>query len=351
MNGMPTVPVADLVVHPRDRDLIAGTHGRSAYVMDISPLQELNQDVLEKDVFLFSPKPAMAFQYRALSNDQFLAEKRFIAHNPEIGPLISYYLKETISMEKEKGSVEERDAAQARKKSSKAKASVKITILNQTGEMIRELKGPAERGMHRVNWDLRHTTPAQDPDSRRRMRGPLAEPGEYTVKLTVGSWERTVPLVVEADPMLEISDADQNKRRESIKKLIPLQATSYSARKQASSLDRNIKDFKKSLPELPDISKDLRKRLDAVAEEVGKLASELNSLNSRITRIYSQITGSPFAPTVTQVRVLDELAPKLETLVSSLNQLITEKIPELNRVMNEEKIPRIKTGKPIKIKR
>jgi chromosome segregation ATPase len=183
------------------------------------------------------------------------------------------------------------------------------------------------------------------------MRGPLAEPGEYTVKLTVGSWERTVPLVVEADPMLEISDADQNKRWESIKKLIPLQATSYSARKQASSLDRNIKDFKKSLSELPDISKDLRKRLDAVAEEVGKLASELNSLNSRITRIYSQITGSPFAPTVTQVRVLDELAPKLETLVSSLNQLITEKIPELNRVMNEEKIPRIKTGEPIKIKR
>jgi photosystem II stability/assembly factor-like uncharacterized protein len=75
MNGMPTVAVADLVVHPRDRDLIAGTHGRSAYVMDISPLQELTEDVLAADVHLFPVENATAFRYRVHSDDQFLGEK------------------------------------------------------------------------------------------------------------------------------------------------------------------------------------------------------------------------------------------------------------------------------------
>ena len=61
MNGMPTVAVADLVVHPRDGDLIAGTHGRSAYVMDISPLQELTGGVLNKDLHLFQSKRRRLF--------------------------------------------------------------------------------------------------------------------------------------------------------------------------------------------------------------------------------------------------------------------------------------------------
>ena len=46
MNNLPTVPVADLIVHPRDGELVAGTHGRSFYVMDIAPLQELTPEIL-----------------------------------------------------------------------------------------------------------------------------------------------------------------------------------------------------------------------------------------------------------------------------------------------------------------
>ena len=78
MNRMPTTPIADLIVHPRDGDLIAATHGRSFWVMDISPLQELTPAVLSSDAHLFTVKPAVAFDYRVFTNDEFLAEKRFI---------------------------------------------------------------------------------------------------------------------------------------------------------------------------------------------------------------------------------------------------------------------------------
>ncbi len=59
MNNMPTVSTMDLVIHPRDNDLIAGTHGRSLFILDdITPLQQLTEDVWSKQAFLFEPRPA-----------------------------------------------------------------------------------------------------------------------------------------------------------------------------------------------------------------------------------------------------------------------------------------------------
>ena len=78
-------------MHPRDGDLIAASHGRSFWVMDISPLQELTPAVLSGDAHLFTAKPAVAEDYRVFTNDEFLAEKRFIAENaPQLGAAISY---------------------------------------------------------------------------------------------------------------------------------------------------------------------------------------------------------------------------------------------------------------------
>ncbi len=63
MNGMPTVPVYDLVIHPRDNDLIAGTHGRSIFIMDdITPLQQLTAEVRQRDAFLFEQRPATIWE-------------------------------------------------------------------------------------------------------------------------------------------------------------------------------------------------------------------------------------------------------------------------------------------------
>lgn len=119
MNGMPTVAVADLVVHPRDHDLIAGTHGRSAYVMDIGPLQQMTDEVLAKDLHVFALENAVAFRYHVHSDDQFLGEKRFIADNPAFGATITYYV----------GTPPEDENAEA-----------KIVIANSMGERVRELE-------------------------------------------------------------------------------------------------------------------------------------------------------------------------------------------------------------------
>ncbi|HWO89513.1 MAG TPA: hypothetical protein VNL98_10225, partial [Gemmatimonadales bacterium] len=65
MTGMPPVPVHDLVVHPRDRALVAGTHGRSIYVMDIGPLEEVTDSILRAPAHLFAIEPALLYTPRA----------------------------------------------------------------------------------------------------------------------------------------------------------------------------------------------------------------------------------------------------------------------------------------------
>ncbi len=61
MNGLPTVPVHDLKIHPRDRELIAATHGRSIWIVDIAPLEEMTDQVMAAPAYLFEPVPGLQF--------------------------------------------------------------------------------------------------------------------------------------------------------------------------------------------------------------------------------------------------------------------------------------------------
>ena len=66
--NLPTVPVHDLTVHPRENDLVIGTYGRGIFVGDITHLQELSAATLAKPFHLFTPEPRAAYQFRTLGN-------------------------------------------------------------------------------------------------------------------------------------------------------------------------------------------------------------------------------------------------------------------------------------------
>jgi photosystem II stability/assembly factor-like uncharacterized protein len=181
MNGLPTVPVHDLLIHPRDIDLIAGTHGRGAWIVDnISPLQQLSADLREKDVHLFDIRPEV--QWVRTYEWTWVSDKRFKKPNPPTGSKIFYHLKKEMS------------------------EPVKIAILDITGTVVRDLEGPKEAGLHQVFWDFRKNPPQkQDGQSRRSMqqrfrrRAPMVGPGEYLVRLTAGDKVLLKRLVIEKD--------------------------------------------------------------------------------------------------------------------------------------------------------
>src|SRR5712692_3902648 len=144
-NNLPTVPVDDIVIHPRDNDLVFGTHGRSIWVLDdITPLEQLDEKIAASDLHLFDVRPATA--WRMYGRKGVTGHKPFVAQNPPYGALLQYYLKSKMD-DKEK---------------------IKITILDKSGKTVRELDGPKEMGVNRINWDLRYAAPAEPTEEQRQ---------------------------------------------------------------------------------------------------------------------------------------------------------------------------------------
>ncbi|MCK5464343.1 MAG: hypothetical protein KAI95_15045, partial [Bacteroidales bacterium] len=92
-NNMPPVPVKDILVHPKARDLIVGTYGRGVYVTDIFPFLELSEDLMEKEVHLFDiePKPQRNYSQQARwGNHGPFADNLYRTPNEENGLHIYY---------------------------------------------------------------------------------------------------------------------------------------------------------------------------------------------------------------------------------------------------------------------
>src|ERR1700682_1564235 len=142
MSGLPTVRVDDILGHPRDNDLIIGTHGRGIYILDdITPLQQLTAGkVLEKDAFLFDVRPGTQWLNDVRLGRYTGGAKLFRGNNPQPGTAITYYLK----------SVPEGD--------------VKITISDYSGKVIRNITGTKEVGINRIQWNLRGDPPVRPPN-------------------------------------------------------------------------------------------------------------------------------------------------------------------------------------------
>ncbi|MFN8669372.1 MAG: hypothetical protein U0164_19455 [Gemmatimonadaceae bacterium] len=138
MTGLPTVPVNDLKIHPRDKELIAATHGRSVYVVDIAALQQLKPDVVAAEAYLFKPKTA--YQYGEMAFEgQSVGHQFFQTPNTQYGAEISYRL------------------------TTRGQGQVRVVIQDVTGDTIRTLSGPSTLGTHKVVWDYRGKAPAAPP--------------------------------------------------------------------------------------------------------------------------------------------------------------------------------------------
>jgi hypothetical protein len=169
MTNLPTVPVHDLKVHPRDRELIAGTHGRSVWIVDVRGLEQLTDSAMRRPVVALVPDTAR--QYATASEQHWPGHKLFQADNPPYGAPIGYLVRGRA------GAVEATEAAPgdggattggATAGGGRAAAdSARIVITTITGDTVRTLMGPGGPGLHRVVWDLRRTAPALAPAARR----------------------------------------------------------------------------------------------------------------------------------------------------------------------------------------
>jgi hypothetical protein len=172
MPNLPVVRIDDVVIHPRENDLVLATHGRSIWIMDdLTALQAVNEEVMAKDIHLFEPREAVLWKRDLRQDRAVTGDKPWTGENAPPGTAIQYYLAATPS------------------------DGVAIQVTHAVaGDLVRELAGTAEVGLNRVQWDLRAEPEEEDDDE-----GPQVEPGTYRVTLTVNGTEHSVLVEVLED--------------------------------------------------------------------------------------------------------------------------------------------------------
>jgi len=152
--NMPTVPVHDLQIHPREKDLIAATHGRSVWIADISALEEVTPQILARDVHLFALEPGYQWS-EILRKETYSPSVTFAGRSVPTGIAINYYLKK------------------------KPQGDVTIEI-HQGAVKVAEIKGTADAGLNSVLWPMTRERAAGAPAGRQRAAANLDDvPEEY----------------------------------------------------------------------------------------------------------------------------------------------------------------------------
>ncbi|MEO7712461.1 MAG: hypothetical protein ABIV10_06035 [Gemmatimonadaceae bacterium] len=190
--NLPVVPITDIKVHRQD--LVLSTQGRSFWILDdLTPLHQLRDASADARATLFAPRPAIRYRYRAgfggIEGDRGASEDT--PQYPTAGAMIDYWLPAAgtpVSLE-----VLLPGGAVVRSFSSD---SVRDTTATAGGGA----RLPSRAGLNRFVWDMLYAGPLSSNVSQRGRNGPMAAPGQYTVRLTTGGRSSTQPLQLRADP-------------------------------------------------------------------------------------------------------------------------------------------------------
>lgn len=211
----PTISFRDVTIQRREDDLVAASFGRGFFVVDdISPLRTLSETSLDQEAMLFPGRKAWWYIEQhplAFSAGGSQGHGYFRAPNPPFGANFTYYLAEDIQSLKDIRETREKPLAKDGKDTpfpgfdamtselQEAGPTVWLTVRDADGNLVRRIKGPAKKGFHRVNWDLRFpdTSAARlpDPQDDEEPAGFLVSPGQYTVSLSKRVRGRTTELV------------------------------------------------------------------------------------------------------------------------------------------------------------
>ena len=319
-NNFPTVPVDDLVIHPRENDLIVGTHGRSAWILeDLAPLENLSQDVLSSAAHMFPIRNTIMWAQKG--DWPFYGASMYSAPNPPRATRLRYYIRDEV----DEGT------------------KFRVVILDADGNEVRTFKGPHDRGINEILWDWRYDRPYDPPEneegggSSRRgggtPQGPIVMPGSYTVRLELGEVSSSETVVIQADPRRPMASADRIARQDALMSLhrlaTPLNEATISARKLGEQFNETF-----ALLEAYDGDTDsLSQALEAMQSELEEISEGLGEARSW-TGVANAIQGSSTLPTEDQFWQVDAAWDAVPPLIERLNTLITNQVPAVYTEMD-----------------
>ncbi len=276
--GFPTVPVKDLIIHPRENDLIIGTFGRAAWVLDdIRPLRAIaNRNVTSKKLALFAPPTAYQTASQQPTGSRFGGDAMYQGENRKRGAIISYYINKPKEKKEKKQDKKEETLKQVKEDSINAKKydSIKLEIFDGERQIrTLKIKTPKENGIHKTTWYLREKGVARASRTIRKSKsepnGVSVKPGTYKLKMTFGNAVSEQNIKVEFDPRLQISKEAINQK--------------YNASKELEGYQDKIAGIVKQLVESKNAAISIKAQLSK--EDKKKYKTEIKSSTEIIKKI------------------------------------------------------------------
>jgi len=283
-NGMPGVPVHDLLIHPRENDLIIGTHGRGIYIVDdLAPFEKLAEAKATRVAYLFPVENTTSFTLNG-SVPSGPGSRHYRSDNLAPGAPVYYQLNNLPQ-----------------------NATVELTIVDAAGNKVRTLNAPAHAGMSRVVWDLRHDAPTAQPritvavatpptqqraalpadeeeEEENRPRfgqqqqpvGPHALPGQYTARLVVkggnGATLATMnqAFTVRRDDMIALTDPQMRELFAMRMRAAELNAQLQNAIREAQAVQTRVGELRRAAN-----AEANKAQLDAIERDVNEVLRAL----------------------------------------------------------------------------
>jgi photosystem II stability/assembly factor-like uncharacterized protein len=332
LKNMPRVAVHDLLVHPRDNDLVVATHGRGIAILDdIAWLQQMDAQTLTQRAFLFPPRAGLRYTRRNAGNG--LGDAEFAGPNPPAGVLLTYWLKEKPGKDQ----------------------PLRLQIFDAANRKIGEVKNPpAEAGVQRAAWNLRWEAPKarKDVGGEAAETGPganlgsiVALPGKYEAKLTFGEQiVSTQGFEVKMDPTVPVTAEEL---REQFQQSLRLRTMLAGTNQALRNLDQ-VKSQLEASEKLADAAGKARiavmkKELDVEILRFDSGVIRLRSVEKprvlqEISALWQPVTAGNGAPTAVQVQAVNEVEGLYRQALEAHNQFVTAKLPGWDEELRRMKL-------------
>jgi len=372
-SGIPTISVRDMAIQEKEDDLVLATFGRGFYILDdYTPLRKINQEILEKDGFIFPIKDALMFIQTDVKYGQ--GSTYFSGENPPIGAVITYYLKNSIKTKKQKRKAREKEMREAgkqieypsfdqlREEDQEENPYLLFTITDNEGNVVKRIKTSPRKGIHRITWDFRY--PSTDPPRSGSQiyssgGGMLALPGEYRVAL--GKWvdgnytELAGPQSFNAVPLenTTLPAEDREALFQFQKKVAELNRSVMGASQYLNDITERVSKMKVALSNTPEAPRDLMKQARAIEDQLNEIqiafygdptisrrsGNQPPSLTRRVRNLVYSHWSSTSAPTQTMKTQYQISGREFEIQMDKLRQLVQTEIHKLERAMEEAGSP------------
>ena len=389
------VPTMDLVIHPREHDLVIGTFGRAIYVLDdIRPLRALAKQgtqLLASTVHVFTPPDAYQVTFQDPAGILFPGNAMFQGENRASGALISYVVNKPaekkevvppVKADTKKGTpkksdpvVEAKPAEKKEKPESKVKYdSVKLEVFNAGGTLINTIrqKAPEDNGLSRMSWAMNEKAernPSRERQAQQgrggdRFGGTSVLPGTYKLRLTFGDQKDSTTIQVKADPRMNVSPGVLEQRYNILKDLQKLTAAATQATDRlresmeiVEEFEKKIKDSKRTdLKDATDKTKQMKDSLntlfDAILGKVDKRQGIVRSPDPtpvsyiQTARGYVARSNEPISDT--DRRVYKHAEDKMSEVVKRINGFYASAWPAYRATMEKVNLSPFKDYEPIK---